>query len=81
MLTGDHSVYHGSRRDSHADRISSDAQRYMQSPTHAPRHMCAHHTHMKIKLFTLKRGRERMFALNTTRSENLGEKKTNGVFP
>lgn len=53
----------------------------MQSHTHAPRYMCAHHTHIKIKLFTLKRGRERMFALNTTRSENLEEKETNGVFP
>lgn len=57
------------------------SQRCMRSSIHTPGHVCAHHTHVKIKFFKLKRGRERMLALNTKSFERLEEKKANGVFP
>lgn len=79
MLTGDHSLM--GLEESHANRSGSDAQRCMRAAPHTrtKAHVCTSHTHIKIKLFTLKRGRERMFALNTKRSINLEEKKTNGL--
>lgn len=48
--------------------------------THARARVCTSHAR-KDKVLKLKRGRERMLALNTKSFERLEEKKANGVFP